>query len=67
MTPDDLLGRVVSTFRFLGLGASGLGALAGGVVADARGLAAPFVVSGVLLVLVGVGLWRHVRSKGRRR
>ena len=38
MTPDDMLGRVVAAFRLFGLGAAGLGALAGGAVADAYGL-----------------------------
>jgi hypothetical protein len=37
LTPDELLGRVVSAFRLLGLGATGLGALVGGVVADWQG------------------------------
>lgn len=57
-TPDRMLGRVVAAFRLFGIGASGLGALAGGALAhlwglDAAFLAAPFLaVAGVLLIRI---------------
>jgi MFS family permease len=57
LTPDKLLGRVVSTFRLFGLGAAGLGALVGGVVADWQGLRAPLLVAAALLILAAVPTW----------
>lgn len=42
VVPDRLLGRVVGTFRLLGLGTLPLGALMGGVLAQAFGLPAVF-------------------------
>jgi MFS family permease len=54
-TPDALLGRVMSVFRVLvGIGGV-LGALAGGVLANAFGLRAPYLCSGITqLVLAPV-------------
>jgi MFS family permease len=50
LTPDHLLGRVMSVFRVLvGLGGV-VGALLGGVVAGAIGLRAPYVVSGLIQI-----------------
>jgi MFS family permease len=49
--PDQLLGRVNSAYRFIGWGASPLGALAGGLVANALGLRAPFFIAGALSLL----------------
>jgi MFS family permease len=46
--PDHLLGRVNSAYRFVGWGASPLGALAGGLVANALGLRAPFFIAGAI-------------------
>lgn len=57
LTPDKLLGRVVSAFRLFGLGAAGLGALAGGFVADWQGLRAPLLVAAALLILAVVPTW----------
>jgi MFS family permease len=49
LTPDRLLGRVISAFRLFGYGAVPLGSLLGGVVARAFGLRAPFLVAGVVI------------------
>ena len=49
--PDGLLGRVNSVYRFIGWGSMPVGALAGGVVADAFGLRAPFLAAGALMLL----------------
>jgi predicted MFS family arabinose efflux permease len=57
LTPDALLGRVVSAFRLFGLGGAGLGALVGGVVADWQGLRAPLLVAASLLILAAVPTW----------
>ncbi len=48
VVPAHLLGRVNSVYRMLGWGLMPLGALAGGFVAHAAGLNAPYVVAGVL-------------------
>jgi MFS family permease len=48
IVPPDLLGRVNSVYRMLGWGLMPAGALAGGFVAHAAGLRAPYVVAGVL-------------------
>ena len=46
LVPDELLGRVNSAYRLIGWGTMPLGALAGGLVADAFGLRAPFLDGG---------------------
>jgi MFS family permease len=48
VVPARLLGRVNSVYRMLGWGLMPLGALAGGFVAHAAGLRAPYVVAGLL-------------------
>ena len=49
--PPALLGRVNSVYRMLGWGLMPVGALAGGFVAHAAGLRAPYVVAGILCAL----------------
>ena len=46
--PAELFGRVNSVYRMLGWGTRPLGALAGGIIAEAVGLRAPFIIGGVL-------------------
>jgi len=46
-----LLGRVNSVYRMLGWGLMPVGALAGGFVAHATGLQAPYIVVGLLCAL----------------
>lgn len=48
LTPDDLRGRVASVARLLAWGTQPIGALLGGVVADALGLRGPFFVAGAV-------------------
>ena len=48
VVPAHLLGRVNSVYRMLGWGLMPLGALAGGFVAHAAGLRAPYIVAGLL-------------------
>jgi MFS family permease len=43
--PKELLGRVNSAYRMVGLGAMPLGAVAGGVLSEAYGLRAPFFLA----------------------
>ena len=54
LTPDRLLGRVISAFRLFSYGAVPLGSLLGGVLARSFGLRAPFVVAGVVIPLAAV-------------
>jgi MFS family permease len=51
VVPGDLLGRVNSVYRMLGWGLMPAGALAGGFVAHAAGLRAPYIVAGLLCAL----------------
>jgi MFS family permease len=46
--PAHLLGRVNSVYRMLGWGLMPIGALAGGFVAHAAGLRAPYIVACLL-------------------
>jgi MFS family permease len=51
VVPGHLLGRVNSVYRMLGWGLMPLGALAGGFVAHAAGLRAPYIAAGLLCAL----------------
>jgi MFS family permease len=51
VTPDHLLGRVVSAFRIFGLGGPVIGAPLGGAVAEAFGVRWAFVASSVVMVI----------------
>jgi MFS family permease len=53
-TPDEMLGRVVSSTRLFGIGSAALGSVLGGVVADAGGLGAPFIAAACLLALASL-------------
>lgn len=53
IVPRDLLGRVNSVYRLAGMGALPLGAVAGGLLAGAFGLTAPFWASASALALLG--------------
>jgi MFS family permease len=48
IVPGHLLGRVNSVYRMLGWGLMPLGALAGGFLAHAEGLRAPYIVAGLI-------------------
>jgi predicted MFS family arabinose efflux permease len=51
IVPSALLGRVNSVYRMLGWGLMPIGALAGGFVAHAAGLRAPYIAAGILCSL----------------
>lgn len=51
IVPAGLLGRVNSVYRMLGWGLMPLGALAGGLIAHAAGLRAPYVIGGIVCAL----------------
>ncbi|MEV5507944.1 MFS transporter [Streptomyces orinoci] len=62
LVPADMLGRVTSSYRTVALAAMPVGAALAGVLADAFGLHAPFLLSGVLLALATAVAWPWVRS-----
>jgi MFS family permease len=59
IVPNELLGRVHATFRVFSYGAIPLGALAGGWLASAFGLRAPYLAGGavVLVISLAIGRW----------
>lgn len=54
IVPDGMLGRVTSVYRLIAIGAAPLGALAGGLLARAFGLGAPFWVAGALMTALAL-------------
>jgi MFS family permease len=60
--PVDRFGRVNSVYRMLGWGTRPLGALAGGFLAEAAGLRAPFIVGGILRGAVFLALLPALRT-----
>jgi MFS family permease len=65
IVPDDLRGRVNSAYKMLGWGLMPLGALAGGLVAEAAGLRAPYIVAGVLRAVALVAIVPALLAAGR--
>lgn len=55
--PPNLLGRVNSVFNLFRMGGLSIGALAGGVIAQVFGVAAPFLLAGVMVFLLAIFLW----------
>ena len=55
LAPAGMLGRITGTHQLLSWGGAALGALAGGVLASAFGLRAPFLIGGAVLVVVAAG------------
>ena len=55
LAPEGMLGRITGTHQLLSWGGAALGALAGGALASAFGLRAPFLIGGAVLVAVAVG------------
>jgi MFS family permease len=62
LIPHELFGRVQGAYRTLVWGAIPLGALVGGLLADAFGIRSAFVVSGAGLLLLTAALSRLVRT-----
>jgi MFS family permease len=64
LVPDELLGRVNSAYRLVGWGTMPFGALAGGLIADAFGLRAPFLVAGIVALLLALWIGLTVTNRG---
>jgi predicted MFS family arabinose efflux permease len=62
LTPPEMLGRVGSATLFVSAGGNCVGALLGGVLAQAAGLTAPYWVGFVLALAVTAATW-HVFSR----
>ena len=62
ITPDRLLGRMNASYRLVGWGTMPLGALLGGVLAEALGLRAAFLVAAALYVVTLAG-FRYVTEE----
>jgi MFS family permease len=54
LTPDRLLGRVISAFRLFSYGTVPFGSLLGGILARSFGLRAPFLVAGIVIPVVAL-------------
>ncbi|MEU0490408.1 MFS transporter [Nocardiopsis sp. NPDC006139] len=58
VTPDGLLGRAAGVYRWADLGGAALGAVLGGVLAQALGLLAPFWVAAAAVGVLAAVAWR---------
>ena len=66
LVPRELFGRVNASYRFIGSGATALGAVIGGIVARRNGLRSPYLVAGLLLTLAALsGLRAALRRSGK--
>jgi MFS family permease len=57
VTPDRILGRVVTTFRLIGVGAVPVGALLGGIIASAAGIRVPYWIGAAILACVALAIY----------
>ncbi len=63
ITPDRILGRVVTTFRFIGIGTVPVGALLGGVVAGLAGLRTPYIGGALLIGSVAILIFQTMTDE----
>ena len=63
LVPDELLGRVTSVYRLLGVGSGAFGALIGGLLARELGLAAPFWFAAAVMAVVAVASLPFVNNR----
>jgi predicted MFS family arabinose efflux permease len=68
LTPDELQGRVNTSARMVALGGTPVGALLGGVAADAFGVRETYLVAAIPVVVAAFALWfSPVRRLGNPR
>ena len=60
-TPEPLMGRVNSVYLLASVGGAAIGSALGGVLAQQFGLAAPFAIAFVAMVLMTTVAWRPLR------
>lgn len=63
VVPDQLLGRVTSGYRLVGIGATPIGALLGGGLASAFGLRLPFYAAAAVLGVAAVAAVTFLRQQ----
>ena len=63
LVPDELLGRVTSVYRLLGVGSGAFGALIGGLLARELGLVAPFWFAAAVMTVVAVASLPFVNNR----
>lgn len=66
-TPDGLMGRVNSVYLLASVGGAALGSALGGLLAQRFGLAAPFAIAFVAMVVMTVVAWHPLRHVAVRR
>ncbi len=66
-TPEPLMGRVNSVYLLASVGGAAIGSALGGVLAQRFGLAAPFAIAFVAMVLMTAVAWRPLRHVSVRR
>ena len=67
VTPDRLLGRVVTSFRMIAVGGLPIGAVAGGLIAEATNLRVPYLIGaamgvGFTMVVYKVATTRRIEA-----
>lgn len=67
VTPDKLMGRVNSVYLLASVGGAAVGSALGGVLAQRFGLAAPFAIAFVAMVVMTLVAWRPLRNIAVRR
>lgn len=65
LTPDRLLGRMSAGTRVVGLGAAGIGALAGGIIASLGSVSSPLTAAALVAVLASSGFVAGARRSVR--
>ncbi|MEV0796293.1 MFS transporter [Kribbella sp. NPDC050281] len=66
-TPEPLMGRVNSVYLLASVGGAAIGSALGGALAQRFGLAAPFAIAFVAMVLMTAVAWRPLRHVSVRR
>jgi MFS family permease len=62
VTPDNLMGRVNSVYLLASVGGAAVGSALGGVLAQQFGLAAPFAIAFVAMVVMTLVAWPPLRN-----
>jgi MFS family permease len=66
LTPDELLGRISSSTRVVGIGSAAVGALLGGAAANVGSLSSPFFAATLLALLMALAFLLHGRGNTKQ-